>query len=179
MKPFLILTAISLALFHISCSPSQVPPKTVTKLNKSSYAGQWHEIARLPNFFERDLIAAKATYIRTIEGNLSVLNQGLKADGETTSITGTATPAPSGNPGELKVRFDRFPASLFAGDYWILEANDSYTRALVGSPDYKYLWLLSKNPADTKDDFAAQIARAKQQGFETEKLIFNPKRISN
>lgn len=175
---FLSIPSIVTALSVISCAPNEPLPPTVSTLNKKRYAGEWHEIARLPNPFERNLVAAKATYGVNSDGTISVRNEGLKADGETTSIEGTAKPADSSEPGRLLVRFDKFPANLFAGDYWILDVNDRYSRALVGSPDKKFLWLLSKDPEDGSEDFTSQISMAKNLGYETERFYYNPKRIS-
>lgn len=175
LVPTLIL--LLLMLVYSSCAPQVSGPPTVSSLNKQRYAGEWHEVARLPNQFEKGLVAAKATYGLNADGSISVRNEGLKTNGDTTSIDGTATP--TGNSGKLLVRFDRFPASLFAGDYWILDVNPEYTRALVGSPDLKYLWLLSKDPSDDKADFQSQIAKAKSLGYLTSGLFYNPKRIAN
>lgn len=172
-------TLFALIVAYTSCAPEGSTPPTVEKLDKSRYAGEWHEIARLPNQFEKKLVAAKATYRANQDGTFSVINEGLNSGGKTTSIKGAAKPAEGGDPGKLLVRFDRFPANLFAGDYWILDVNDSYTRALVGSPDKKFLWLLSKNSADSSEDFTAQITKAKDLGFDTSALFFNPQRISN
>jgi apolipoprotein D and lipocalin family protein len=172
-----VIALLLLALIYNSCSPQAPAPPTVSKLDIKRYAGVWHEIARLPNSFEKNLVAAKATYGINPDGTLSVRNDGLKEGGETTSIVGTAKPA--GDPGKLLVRFDRFPANLFAGDYWILDVNDDYTRALVGSPDRKFLWLLSKNPGDGRRDFNSGISKAASLGYDTGKLYFNPERITN
>lgn len=169
-----ILAAIALVL--PSCSNSGGEPSTVTSLDKARYAGEWHEIARLPNSFEKGLVAAKATYGLNRDGSISVHNEGLKSDGARTSIKGTAKPADSTSPGKLLVRFNKFPANLFTGDYWILDVNPEYTRALIGSPNYKYLWILDKNPLD-KRDYQPQINKARKLGYDTSKLEFNPKRI--
>ncbi len=171
------ITLLILILVYSSCSPNATDPSTISKFDKSRYAGEWHEIARLPNQFEKHLVAAKATYGLNPDGTISVRNDGLKMNGETTSIQGTAKPAESGDPGKLLVRFDRFPANLFAGDYWVLDVDDGYTRALVGSPEKQFLWLLSKNPEDDRGDFAPMISKAASLGYPTEKLFFNPKRI--
>lgn len=179
MKLLAICTCLILvALFFNSCSADSDPPSTVSTFDKKRYAGVWHEIARLPNTFEDDLIAAKATYGVNADGTVSVHNEGLKEDGETTSIKGTVKTSPSGAPGQLTVRFDKFPAILFSGDYWILDVNQGYTQALVGSPDRKFLWLLSKDASDQTGDFTSQIAKAKGAGFDTEALFANPKRIT-
>ena len=179
MKPFLFCIPLLLAaLAIVSCATKKPVPSTVSSLDTKRYAGEWHEIARLPNTFERDLVAAKANYGLNPDGTISVQNEGLKMDGEKTSIKGTAKPANDSDPGKLLVRFDRFPANLFAGDYWILDVNSGYTRALVGSPDMKFLWLLSKNPGDGSQDFTQQISKAKELGYDTGELYFNPKRIN-
>lgn len=151
----------------------------VSNFHAKQYAGEWHEVARLPNFFERDVVAAKATYRVQPDGNISVLNEGLKPDGEMTSIQGTAKPVGNTPEGEakLEVRFDPFPASLFAGDYWVLDLNDAHTMAIVGSPNRKFLWLLAKDPSAQTDDFSAGLKRMQTQGFDVSQLIVNPKRL--
>lgn len=106
-------------------------------------------------------------------------NEGLKEDGSRTSINGTARQPERDEPGKLLVRFDKFPANLFEGDYWILETNPTYTQAVVGSPSKNYLWLLSKNPGDGREEFSAQIQRARNLGYDTGELYFNPKRITD
>ena len=171
---FLLPFLASLGL--VSCQ-SGVPPKTVSNFQPARYVGEWHEIARLPNPFEKGLVAAKATYGLNQDGSLSVKNEGLKNDGRQTSITGRATPMGDISEGKLKVRFDKFPVSLFAGDYWILDLNSSYTRAIVGSPNRKTLWLLSKNPKDTPGDFTEAMNQVAAQGFDFSPLIKNPRRL--
>jgi len=170
------LTGLSACL--LSCASPQANPPTVPKLDAARYSGVWHEIARLPNPFEKDLVAAKAIYQARPDGTISVRNEGLKDDGTRTSINGTARPPEPGDPGKLLVRFDKFPANLFEGDYWILQIDPSYTRALVGSPDKKFLWLLSKNPTDGRGEFSAEIQTAQKLGYATGELYFNPKRIA-
>lgn len=172
-----LLFLLAIVPWIVSCANRNPEPPTVSKLDKSRYAGEWHEIARLPNFFEKDLVAAKATYAVNPDGTLSVHNQGLKKDGTRTSIRGTARIPDPSEPGKLLVRFERFPASLFAGDYWILDVDSDYSRALVGSPDLKYLWILDKDPYD-KSSYDPLIGKAASLGYDTDKLLFNPKRVT-
>ncbi|MEO5715224.1 MAG: lipocalin family protein [Luteolibacter sp.] len=176
--PHLIAVAVSSAC-ALSCASPRADPPTVSKLDAARYSGEWHEIARLPNPFEKNLVAAKAIYKARPDGTISLRNEGLKGDGIRTSITGSARQPEPGDPGKLLVRFDKFPANLFEGDYWILEINSSYTRAVVGSPDRKFLWLLSKNPSDGRGEFPVQIQNARKLGYATGELYFNPKRVAN
>ena len=110
-----------------------------------------------------------------LEGPVRILNEGLRSNGEATRITGIAKPV---GDGKLEVRFDPFPANLFPGDYWILWIDENYERAIVGTPDRKYLWILSKDPGDILSDFTEPLQMIKAQGFEVERLIENPKRLA-
>ena len=101
--------------------------------------------------------------------------EGLKSNGEPTRITGSAKLV---GDGKLEVRFHPFPANLFPSDYWILWIDEDYERAIVGTPDRKYLWILSKDPADILSDFTEPLQMIKAQGFEIEKLLENPKRLA-
>lgn len=172
--PILALTAIL-----TSCSPRVMQP-TVTKLDPVKYSGKWHEIGRLPNRFENNVVAAKASYSRQKldpKNTLSLLNEGLKKNGKRTSITGKVTQPDPIRPGKLKVRFDEFPANLFAGDYWVLGLSQDYTRALVGSPNRKYLWFLSKREKSTKANFKDFLKTAEKLGYDTKSIEWNPKRL--
>ena len=170
-----ILVFLISLLFLISCSESLPPIQTVQNFDLNSYDGEWHELARLPNRFERNLIAAKATYGVGLGGPVRILNEGLRSNGESTRIMGTAKPV---GDGKLEVRFDPFPANLFPGDFWILWIDENYERAIVGTPDRKYLWILSKDPGDILSDFTEPLQMIKAQGFEVERLIENPKRLA-
>lgn len=171
------LVTVFLSACFSSCATKKDLPPTVQKIDPVRYAGEWHEIARLPNTFERGLVAAKATYSVNPDGTLKVINEGLKENGKNTSIEGIARFVNPEDPGKLKVRFNKFPANLFEGDYWILDLNAQYTQALVGSPNRKFLWLLSKDQHDQQEDFKDFIKKATDLNFSTESLYFNPKRI--
>lgn len=173
----LLLSLPLTVLVLTSCANLSEQP-TATRLDIPQYAGKWHEIARLPNRFERNIVAATATYAALPDGNLSVRNDGLKANGKRTSIQGKVTQPSSEQPGRLKVRFNTFPANLFAGDYWILGLTEDHAQALIGTPTKNYLWLLSKDPTDRKEDFPLFLKTAKELGYDTSQLYWNPKRLT-
>ncbi len=172
-----VLFGLFLITFGLISCTQHSPLSTVQSFSPARYSGVWHEIGRLPNPFERNIIAARATYQLRQDGSISVLNEGIKADGKKNSITGRATPVGDVKEGKLKVRFDPFPASLFAGDYWVLFVDTSYQNAIVGSPNRKLLWLLSKNPKASLKTFQSPLEKLSKKGFPTEKIILNPKRI--
>lgn len=137
------------------------------------YAGRWYEAARLPNWFERDCECAIATYTPEPNSNaLRVQNECVLANGRRTrSVQGRAEPVNASNTA-LRVSFA--PAWLgdaAAGDYWILYVDPDYTHSLVGTPDKRYLWLLSRTPIMENETFAKLEKLAADKGFDTNALI--------
>ena len=55
-----------------SSAQSQKSPSVVSSVDLNRYKGLWYEIARLPNFFERKLKCASATYTLRDDGRITV-----------------------------------------------------------------------------------------------------------
>lgn len=58
--------------------------------------------------------------------------------------------------------------------YWILRIDEDYRHALVGTPERKYLWILSRSPNMDDDVLQSYIDSAQAQGYDTANLIRNP-----
>jgi apolipoprotein D and lipocalin family protein len=150
-------------------------PTTVASLDLPRYLGTWYEIARLPMRHEpSDYTDITATYSLQADGKVRVQNRALDDKGERHESTGEATPVPGSGNAKLDVTF--LPEGLrwipfTKGDYWVLRIDDNYRTALIGGPDTKYMWLLSRTPdldAATRDDF---LATARAHGYDLGELI--------
>jgi len=137
------------------------------------YAGQWHEIAHLPMFFERSCVSAvTATYTPRADGTIKVHNACRTKHGIKT-VDGTARTDP-GQPAELKVRFIPGWLSWLPdawADYWVIAVDADYQWAVIGSPSRKYLWILARRPGMRHALFQTIIERARQQGYDVNKLM--------
>jgi lipocalin len=154
---------------------NQLKEKTIKNVDLSRYAGHWYEIARLPNSFEKGLIGVTAKYTLKNNGKIEVLNQGyLKSfEGKLKSARGRARIPDPQNTGRLKVSFFLF----FGADYLIFDLDtENYQYALVGSNSYKYLWILSRSPQMDESVYQRLVEKAKQLGFNTNRLIKVPQR---
>jgi lipocalin len=141
---------------------------TVKELDLNRYLGTWYEIARFPHSFEKDLVGVTATYRLRADGKIEVINQGRKftLDGKRSKAVGKAKiPNPS-EPGKLKVSFFWF----FYADYFVLELDENYQYAMIGSSSPKYFWILSRTPQ--MDDFTYQmlLEKARKRGYHLDKL---------
>lgn len=143
--------------------------QVVPSVDFARYAGRWYEIARLPNWFQCDCAGnTTATYTLRPDGKVTVLNQCRKADGRMKSAKGTARVAdPKGPNSKLKVTFF-WP---FRGNYWIIGLDADYRWALVGEPNRRYLWILSRDPQLDEGLYQQIVERAKRQGYETGSLM--------
>lgn len=162
---FLALLLLPLASLHAADA------KGLPAIDIDRYAGTWHEIARMPHFFQRHCHRdTTATYTRQAD-HVKVVNRCVKADGEVISAEGKAfvTDAPVNR--KLKVGFLEILGWMpFKGDYWILDIEPDYRWVIVGGPDREYAWILSRTP--TLDDATrAHIdARLRALGYDPKAL---------
>jgi len=134
------------------------------KLEK--YLGKWYEIAHLPIRFEDDCTDITATYSLSENGNVSVLNECLK-DGKLKQAKGKAKVVDKNTGAKLKVTFF-WP---FYADYWIIDLGKEYDYAVVGTPNRKYLWILSRTPQMDDKLFSQLLESIKSKGFDINNLI--------
>ena len=140
----------------------------VPKLDLKQYMGVWYEIARFP---------VKSEKRCTGEGKV------LYALGDRPGSfqMGTSCRLKNGTPdewdangkmdklGDGRLKLSRL--ELFSTKYWVLALGPAYDWALVGSPNHKTLWVLSRTVTLSPDVLTAIEAKASAEGFETGKLI--------
>jgi apolipoprotein D and lipocalin family protein len=149
-------------------SPGIPPLRTVEKVDLTRYLGSWHEIARLPNRFQSGCAASSAEYSLRENGEITVINSCRNdKDNSIRQVKGRAWSVDVDSNARLKVSFF-WP---FRGDYWIIELGKEYEYSVVGTPDRKYLWVLSRTATMDNDLFSAILQRAQQQGFDSGAVV--------
>lgn len=170
MKRFLITGIISSVAAALTGCGSTSDIAAVHHFEPERYMGTWYEIARLPQYFERDLDEVKAQYTLNGDGTVRVVNSGVK-DGEPKSITGKVKlkhPDAKPQTGELRVSFF-WP---FYSDYRVIELAPDYSYAVVTAGSRDYLWVLARKPTMPKEQLDGILERAKALGFETGELEY-------
>lgn len=175
--PLLLLVGL-MASCGVSKPPeNRTPLKLESRVDLERYSGKWFELARLPQWFQRDCISATAEYSEKPEGGIRVVNTCIRADGTERSITGSAV-AVDDAANRLKVTFsESWFASLIPipedGNYWIIDVTPGYQQAIVGTPSRKYLWLLSRSPEISREAFEKLKKTAEAQGFDLSDLTID------
>lgn len=172
MKIIVVILSASLlilAYFKTSLAASSFPDlQTVENVDLSRYVGQWFEIARYPNSFQKNCLASSAQYTLNEDGEIEVLNKCIDANsGKPRQAKGIAWIIDHKSNAKLKVSFF-WP---FRGDYWIMDLGKNYEYAVIGTPSRKYLWILSRK--NTMDDelLKSILQKASLQGFDPSLVI--------
>jgi apolipoprotein D and lipocalin family protein len=132
------------------------------------YLGQWYEIARIDNRFERNMERVSALYSTNPDGTIKVENRGFDLNaGKWKNIEGKAKFAGAVNEARLRVSF--FPAIY--SDYTVVAIDEGYKNALVVGQNLKYLWILSRNKTMPEHLYNEYIIKAKHIGFDINKII--------
>jgi apolipoprotein D and lipocalin family protein len=178
--PFAAITLVLLMFTRITSVAASLPGDgqvlaVVPELDLERYAGQWYEISRFPNRFQRGCAGeVTATYSLRPDGRIAVTNRCRQANGEMKEAEGVARRVEGRPASVLKVRFA--PAFLgflpmVWGDYQVIALGPDYDFAVVGTPDRKYLWILARTPAMEPGRYKAAVEAARAQGFEVGRLM--------
>ncbi len=153
-------------------------PTTVDYVDIERYMGKWYEIARFPQYFQRNCGASIAEYTLDKDGSVKVVNSCKRLDNpqKIKSAKARAFVVDEQTNAKLKVSFVPILRrwGLFAADYWIFDLGPDYEYALVGGPDRKSLWILSRTPTLSELDYQHLIEVATEQGFDATRLVRSP-----
>ncbi len=164
-----LVTALIVIWVKRSHAAASLPPlHTVEHVDLSRYVGQWYEIARYPNSFQKGCRNSAAHYTLRADGEIEVLNRCFNAEtGKPRQAKGRAWIVDQASNAKLKVSFF-WP---FRGDYWIIDLGKEYEYAVIGTPDRKYFWVLSRTSTMDNTLFNTLLQRAALQGFEPALVI--------
>ena len=170
MKNHIVLI-LSFILIGAYCKAQKtmIDNSVVKELVLDKYLGTWYELARYDHSFERGLEGVTATYSMREDGKIKVLNSGYKGglDAKKSEAIGKAKIPDAKIPAKLKVSF----FWIFYGDYFVMELDDDYQWAVIGSKSDKYLWILSRTPQMDPSIYKDLLDRLTKRGYDVSKLI--------
>ena len=163
-----VIAWVSYLTYGMTNNEEIVDTSTVKFLNLSRFQGRWYEIARYDHRFEKGMTHVTADYILMKNGQIKVINRGIR-EGKPKEIIGKAKqPDPIQYPGRLKVSFFLW----FYADYYILDLDDNYRYAVIGSSSDKYLWILSRTPQMDTCLYNKILRGIERRGYDLSRLVF-------
>jgi len=172
----LILTLALLSTSSLAFQASNLPNSdlpVVQNLDLAKYGGVWYEIAVFPYFFERNCFCTFANYtLEAADGYVKVVNTCNRGSASSKAVTATgkafAVDALNGTvtTGRLSVEF--FPGAK--APYYVVDLDENYQYALVGSPNRQYCWILSRSTTISDDLYGKLVEKAKSLEFDVSKF---------
>jgi apolipoprotein D and lipocalin family protein len=163
----LLLLGVAVVVGKMTIAGSKSSLQAVSHVDLTRYVGRWYEIARYPTRFEKDCAAdVTAAYTQLSGGKIEVVNECRKGDGQVKKSKGTASVVDKRTNAKLKVTFF-WP---FSGNYWIIDLAPDYSYAVVGEPDRKYLWILSRSSQLTESVYEHIVTRVRELGYDPSRL---------
>ena len=175
LKILALLSGVAFLSVAALTYASEEKVNTVSNVDLNKYLGTWHEVARKPLYFQNKCdYNVTANYSLNDNGTVKIDNRCYSKGGKLEQSIGEAFVVNAPANTKLKVSF--LPKSLRwlpvgRGDYWILKLDDNYQVALVGTPNKKYLWLLSRTPNLDPTVTQEFLDHAKNQGYDLSDLI--------
>lgn len=156
---------LALILLFSACNMESL--QTVKKVDVNKYMGKWYEIASFPQSFQKGCSCTTAEYELLDNGKVKVVNTCYLADEDRVKkATGKAWVTDKETNAKLKVQFF-WP---FSGKYWIIDLAEDYSYAVVGHPNRKYLWILSRTPKMEQITYDNILKHVSEKGFDISKL---------
>lgn len=154
------------------------PMQAVERVELDRYLGVWYEVARKPLYFQNKCDSdVSARYTLNENGNVIVDNRCYGKAGKLNQSIGEAYVQNAPFNSKLKVSF--LPGLIRwlpvgNGDYWVLKLDKNYQTALVGEPNRKYMWVLSRDQNIDPQILNEYLEYAKSIGYDLGDLIQTP-----
>jgi apolipoprotein D and lipocalin family protein len=163
------LPAILLLPFLLAPARASAQSATaVAQLSPNRLMGTYFEIARDPIKREKHCVGEEMVlYDLGDKPNTLQLVTSCQLKGNTSDSWNSSGKFSLAGDGQLKLNWI-WP---FTTKYWVLALAPDYAWALVGTPNHKSLWILSRTPTLPPGVLASIQATASAQGFNTAKLI--------
>lgn len=163
-----ILIVMVAAMVTTAGRAAQPELEVVEHVDLERYLGTWYEIASYPAWFQKNCTAVTAEYSLRDDGLIRVINSCRKGslEGTLKQSTGRAKVVDQTTNAKLKVSF----FGPFWGDYWIVDLDPEYRWAVVGVPNRKYLWILSRTSTIDEELYREIVGRLPAIGYNPDRL---------
>lgn len=162
-----IISILAVLIFTVN-GAAQQQPSTVKYVDLKKYTGLWYEIYRIPNRFQKHCVSGTtAEYKLMQDGRIEVINSCIDEDGERDIAEGVARVVDNNSNAKLEVSFFSILGwRPFWGDYWIIALDENYQWVIVGTPDRKYGWVLSRTKELDTETFSKVQQILKENGYD-------------
>lgn len=165
--------AVALTIVGVAASTgtavAQATP--VAKLDLNKFTGSWYEIARLPDKREENC-ASNGTVLYALGYKPHTFQLGTFCRLIRGDYNDWGDKGKTSKEGDGTLKISRWV--FFSTRYNVTALGPEYDWALVGKPNHKALWILSRTRTMDPSLLSTVEATASAQGFDTSKLLIVP-----
>lgn len=176
LRSLMSLSMLLIVGTALAAPPAHVPrrPRVVDDVDLQRICGEvWHEIARIPNKFQKDCdCGVTASYAMREDGGIDVTNRCVEADGRMKEFEAEAEVVDTRTRARWKlVPFKILGLKPVKADLWIIGLDEAYAWLVFGNPDRDKAWILAREPALVPEVRAEIDALLVRQGYDPDDFI--------
>ena len=139
----------------------------VTQVDLQRYSGKWYVIASIPTQFDKEWNYITETYTIAKNGKIDIETTYFEEGKNTqSSVSSKGFPDKDSNNVKWKVQF----VWPFKSDYLIEELAADYSYAVVGHPEKKFLYIMSRSGKIQEDTFIQILTECGKKGYDLTQL---------
>ncbi len=152
----------------VSMVSGSLPNKTVARVDLNRFGGTWYCLYSIPTLFDKGSREMVTRYTWDKNGYYNVVTTCKKDQSpEIHTFKSKIFQVEGTNNSQMKAQFI-WPIKV---DYWVIDLADDYSYTVIGHPDYKFLYIMSRKPEMDKALYEKIVARCKAMGYPVEKLV--------
>jgi apolipoprotein D and lipocalin family protein len=142
--------------------------KVVGRMDLQKFLGSWYVVGLLPSAFEKGAANGIETYSLDEKGGIRVEYVFHKGgpEGKKRTMRQKGWIVDKERNTEWLVQ-PLWPLML---PYLIIDLAEDYRYTVVGTDNYKYLWIMSRTPSISEPDYQAILSRLAERGYRTQDI---------
>ncbi|TDE18357.1 lipocalin family protein [Dyadobacter psychrotolerans] len=147
---------------------ARIPNATVDTFDTSHYAGTWYSLYSIPTTYDKGSRETTGKYTWNKKGGYFDVVTSYKKPGseEIHTISSKVYKGDGKQPAQMKCQFV-WPFKL---DYWVIELGQDYSYAVVGHPEHKLLFIMSRKKTMDKKLYNSILERCEARGYKVAQL---------
>ena len=166
---------VTLSILLLGCQGGD-NMEAVKDLDLDRFMGDWHVIANIPTFIEKNTTNNLESYSLRDDGNVDITFTVTTEAGERKSYSATGFVLDQNQPSRWRVQFFwpvKFP-------FYVIELDEEYSYTVIGLPNRKYVWVMAREPQMDPVIYQDILARLSDIGYnvdDIQKVTIDPETI--